>query len=202
MYTLKINSVLAGSISIVMLAGLFTPPGFAAFLPSSDFTETGTLFANQNDYYSFDATSVGASAGDSFSAVIDNDISMSNPNTILGTFSDAGFTNPPLDTDDNSSPLGNGFASAISGVVNPNGFIYLGVTGFSNFDFSDEFGSHTADGPYHLSVILDIPNPVGGTIIPMDATSLLLAGSQMTVSWLIPVIVSAVGIGLVLARKI
>jgi len=42
---------------------------------------------------------------------------------------------------------------------------------------------------------------IGGTIIPLDTTSLLLAGTQMTASWLIPVIVSAIGIGIVIARK-
>ena len=43
--------------------------------------------------------------------------------------------------------------------------------------------------------------PIGGTFIPTDTTSLLLAGAQMTASWLIPVIVSAIGIGIVIARK-
>jgi len=42
---------------------------------------------------------------------------------------------------------------------------------------------------------------VGGTLIPIDKTSLLLAGAQMTAVWLIPVLVSAVGIGIVIARK-
>jgi len=44
-------------------------------------------------------------------------------------------------------------------------------------------------------------NAVGGTMIPIDTTSLLLAGTQMTASWMIPVIVSAIGIGIVIARK-
>ncbi len=42
---------------------------------------------------------------------------------------------------------------------------------------------------------------VGGELIPIDSTALLLAGAQMTTSWLIPVLISAVGIGLVLVRK-
>lgn len=41
---------------------------------------------------------------------------------------------------------------------------------------------------------------VGGQIIPIETTSLLLAGAQST-TWLIPVVVSAVGIGLVLVRR-
>ncbi|MGI0056936.1 MAG: hypothetical protein ACREAK_06125 [Nitrosarchaeum sp.] len=43
---------------------------------------------------------------------------------------------------------------------------------------------------------------VGGELIPIDTTSLLLAGVQMTASWLIPVIVAGAGIGLfVVSRK-
>lgn len=42
---------------------------------------------------------------------------------------------------------------------------------------------------------------IGGESIPIDTTSLLLAGAQMTVSWLIPVIVAGAGIGLVLLRR-
>ena len=43
--------------------------------------------------------------------------------------------------------------------------------------------------------------PIGGEIIPLDTTMILLAGTQMTAAWLIPAIVSVVGISLVLARK-
>jgi len=42
---------------------------------------------------------------------------------------------------------------------------------------------------------------VGGKIIPIEATSLILAGTQSTFSWLIPVTVSAIGIAIVIARK-
>ena len=42
---------------------------------------------------------------------------------------------------------------------------------------------------------------VGGTLIPIDTTALLLTSSQMTASWLIPVIVAGAGIGLVFVRK-
>jgi hypothetical protein len=48
----------------------------------------------------------------------------------------------------------------------------------------------------------DIPGvQVGGTLIPIDSVSLILSGAQLTVSWMIPVIVSALGIGLVFVRK-
>ncbi len=42
---------------------------------------------------------------------------------------------------------------------------------------------------------------VGGEFIGVDTTSLLVAGAQMNAAWLIPVIVSAIAIGIVLARK-
>jgi len=42
---------------------------------------------------------------------------------------------------------------------------------------------------------------VGGELLPIDTTTLLLAGAQMNAAWMIPVIVSAIGIGIVIARK-
>jgi len=43
--------------------------------------------------------------------------------------------------------------------------------------------------------------PVGGELIPLDSTMILLAGSQTVAAWMIPVIVSVIGIGIVIARK-
>jgi len=42
---------------------------------------------------------------------------------------------------------------------------------------------------------------VGGELIPLDTTMVLVAGTQTAASWMIPVIVSAIGIGIVIARK-
>ncbi len=42
---------------------------------------------------------------------------------------------------------------------------------------------------------------VGGILIPIDTTMVLLAGSQMTASWMIPVIVAGIGFAIVIARK-
>jgi len=51
------------------------------------------------------------------------------------------------------------------------------------------------------SIIVTKPQQVvGGEIIPIETTSLLLAGAQST-TWLIPVVLSIVGIGLVLVRR-
>ena len=41
---------------------------------------------------------------------------------------------------------------------------------------------------------------VGGEILPLVTTSLLLSGAQ-TFSWMIPVVISVLGIGLVLVRR-
>jgi len=43
---------------------------------------------------------------------------------------------------------------------------------------------------------------VGGTLIPIDTTSLLLVGAQSTASWMIPAIIASVGIALVILRKL
>jgi len=42
---------------------------------------------------------------------------------------------------------------------------------------------------------------VGGELIPLDTTALILAGAQMNAAWMIPVIVSGIGFAIVIARK-
>jgi len=43
--------------------------------------------------------------------------------------------------------------------------------------------------------------PIGGELVPIDTTALLLIGAQSTASWMIPVVVAGIGIGLVVLRK-
>jgi len=45
------------------------------------------------------------------------------------------------------------------------------------------------------------PSAVGGDFIPLDSTMILVAGAQYTAAWMIPVLVSSIGIGIVIARK-
>ena len=54
-----------------------------------------------------------------------------------------------------------------------------------------------------LNFVLTGPPPsvVGGELLPIDSTALLVAGVQANALWLIPVIVAAIGIGIVIARK-
>ena len=60
-------------------------------------------------------------------------------------------------------------------------------------------GNNNANGNFDGNLnggICTTPTMIGGTMIPIDSTALLLAGAQSTASWMIPVIVSAIGIGL------
>jgi len=50
------------------------------------------------------------------------------------------------------------------------------------------------------SVSFDEPQ-VGGELIPLDTTSLLVAGAQMNAAWMIPIIVAGIGFAIVIARK-
>ncbi len=48
---------------------------------------------------------------------------------------------------------------------------------------------------------LQCTSAVGGGMIQMETTSVLAAGAQNTAAWMIPVIVSAIGIAIVIVRK-
>ena len=50
-------------------------------------------------------------------------------------------------------------------------------------------------------IVNQCPSAVGGDFIPLDSTMVLVAGTQTTAAWMIPAIVSAIGIGIVIARK-
>ena len=54
----------------------------------------------------------------------------------------------------------------------------------------------------HVQFCVPQKHVVGGELIPLETTSLLLVATQSAAAWMIPVIVSAVGIGIVIARKI
>jgi hypothetical protein len=43
--------------------------------------------------------------------------------------------------------------------------------------------------------------PVGGKLVPIDNTALLLASVQTNLSWLVPILVSVVGLGFVITRR-
>ncbi len=86
------------------------------------------------------------------------------------------------------------------------------------FDSPDEFNNQDTfnDGGFLINVfetgpqdnfgpqaIIEIDSicAVGGEFIPLDTTMVLAAGAQYTAAWMIPVLISAIGIGIVIARK-
>ena len=52
------------------------------------------------------------------------------------------------------------------------------------------------------AICIERPSAVGGDLISLDTTMVLVAGAQYTMAWMIPVLVAAAGIGIVVARKI
>jgi len=82
------------------------------------------------------------------------------------------------------------------------------ITGadFTNGGTYQSSGTDTFVGPFianpnNIVPIASICVVVGGNLVPIDSTSLLLAGAQ-TFSWMIPVVLSVLGIGLfVVSRK-
>ena len=50
----------------------------------------------------------------------------------------------------------------------------------------------------HCNLILF---PVGGELIPLDTTMILVAGTHSVAAWMIPVIVSAIGFAIVISKK-
>ncbi len=64
---------------------------------------------------------------------------------------------------------------------------------------SGMLGDDDYDDMIYLVTSVDPPS-IGGEIIPIEATSLILAGAQ-TFSWMIPVVLSVLGIGLFVFRK-
>jgi len=72
-----------------------------------------------------------------------------------------------------------------------------GTTGRS----TDNGQSWTVISPFDLPFDLTAPRMVGGEFLPIETTSLILAGAQ-TFSWMIPVVLSVLGIGLfIVSRK-
>jgi len=51
-----------------------------------------------------------------------------------------------------------------------------------------------------ISCVCEFPG-VGGWFFEVDKPALLVVGAQMNAAWMIPLIVSAIGIGIVIARK-
>jgi len=94
---------------------------------------------------------------------------------------------------------------------NPEALVFFSSFLITNFVFpDDELSSITAAGFVSPIGTLDhftrgltvIPvSAIGGDMIQIETTSVLAAGAQYTAAWMIPVIVSGIGIAIVIARK-
>ena len=71
-----------------------------------------------------------------------------------------------------------------------------------NLDDIDEINVTLVSTTFDLDLIDITMQMVGGELIPIDSTMVLVAGTHSVAAWMIPVIVSAIGIGIVIARKL
>ncbi len=62
-------------------------------------------------------------------------------------------------------------------------------------------GAADASSGSIISVPFSSETPVGGNMIPIDSTMVLVAGTHSVAAWMIPVIVSGIGFAIVIARK-
>ena len=74
----------------------------------------------------------------------------------------------------------------------------------ASYDAAGNLGQFTVElnglsNPYGLA--LAFAQGIGGEILPIDTTALLLASTQSISMWMIPIAISAVGLGIVLVRR-
>lgn len=153
-----------------------------------DYTFPGTITPGSAE--SFDLENL--TPTESFFAWIDN--GEAGPDTIMGLFSEEDIL---LNSDDDGSPVGNGVASGLSGVVNPDGTIHLVVSGFPDFEFDslkeDTAVVHQETGNFEVLVKMGMDVPQGdvdyytftdltpGTAFEIEVTQ---APFDSTLAWL------------------
>ncbi len=119
---------------------------------SSQFSATAT---EPNDSFA-EATILAAGT----LSVADSIEGLPGPDTLLGFFADDTYTPPTVETNDDDSPLGNGYADALFDIsVNADGSIPLAISGIGDDDFD---GSHSEEGDYDLFV--DVYDAAGDLI--------------------------------------
>jgi len=238
---LKINSFLAGTLALVLVAGMASP-AFAQQPASLGSIQSNQIFVpqhgNADQSFTGPFSSVGAiepnfiPSGQTFTPTVDNlvavdvffcDVTPAGAGTVdltvnvwdsntpgVGTLLGSSLVTvnelnilcsaqpSPVHFDFGTIPLVPGNTYALSFVQNlptvgvqlgsdtyPGGMLWVG-TPFPTFDFG---------------FITYFDQVVGGESLPIDSTALLLAGAQ-TFSWMIPVVLSVLGIGLfVVSRK-
>ncbi len=112
-----------------------------------------------------------------------------------------------IDTDDSNILENQGTLN-----IDPDGTINVGSNSFTLLR-----NSGTINGPGVINLfgsVIEIENTgqitaiinefltiVGGEIFQIESTAVLLAGAHMTASWLIPVVIASIGIGIVISRR-
>jgi hypothetical protein len=153
-----------------------------------DYSFSGTMTPGSAEAY--DITDV--SPAEPFYAWINN--GTTGPDTVMGLFSEEDVL---LTSDDDSSPVGSGVASAVGGVVNPDGTIHLAVSGFPDFEFTgldpDSGVVHQESGDFEVRVKMGMDAPQGdvdyytftdltpGTAFEIEVTE---APFDTTLAWL------------------
>ncbi len=136
----------------------------------------GDLLPGSVDFPDF----FGLTPGEEFFVFIDNtpEAFFGIPDTLLRSLDEFFFE---IDFDDDSSPLGDGFASALSGTVNSDGSILLDVSGFPDFDF---IGDHGEFGAYNLYLQLGTSTFVGDATPDIDFFTIegLTPGTTVTIT--------------------
>ena len=157
---------IAGAALTLAVVGLAASGAMADFEPNDDFASRAILSPG--------VTTV----SDSITA----GVAGSGPDTTLAAFT-AGWT--LIEVDDDSSPLGDGLASALQQVtVNSDGTIRLKVSGYPDLDpmdgNDDDWGTpHLESGPFDLSVTVFDSGDV--QIGSHDVSASLVAGAVYTV---------------------
>ncbi len=168
---------------------------FGDFVVVSGGDPKGTLIINQGASLTANLFS---NIGDTFNS---GTLTTNNNfiNDALNTFHNqcTGVVN--INSDTLPGTNGDGFKIINHGVFNL-------VMNFNNFGLFQNSGTINGgnivnQGNGVLEQIPSICTPVGGIKLPIDTTALLLASAQSMSLWIIPVIVSAIGIGIVIARK-
>ncbi len=115
----------------------------AVYFASAVCMTVAVVAQEPNDTFGTASSPVGFTVSDSL------DGGGPHPDTLLAVFADADFTTIDA-VDDDSSPWGDGFASALGPVnIQPNGDVYIGVTGSEDVGF---FGAHDEEGLFYLQL--------------------------------------------------
>jgi len=199
--------------------GYYDPADGAAFSPVTEKEDYATaVLASAVEVFDDTADDPGATA--SFMIESGTDVGFYLiPNNLLTAFNAApGDFYPPLTSPDNlRAPLFSEsdanpgefdqMLSFVGNGVTLFTFEDLTRTGSSDQDFTDL--AFTIDtelipmcSPGQVGTPPNCRDPtVGGSLIPIDTTMVLLAGTHMSAAWMIPVIVAGIGFAIVIARK-